>query len=66
MDPHLQGGAVFRERGAEEGDDGVKDDIDDVFLQDGISKTLLSFVTNLQRREHHRHIKLYVCVCVCN
>lgn len=46
--PDLQRGAVLRKGGAEEGSDGVEDHVDDVFLQDGIRKTLLSFITNLQ------------------
>lgn len=46
-DPDLQGSAVLRERGAEEGIDGVKDHIYDVFLQDWVRQTLLSFVTDL-------------------
>lgn len=54
--PDLQRRAVLRERGAEEGVDGVKDHVDDVFLQDGIRKTLLSFITHLHR-EPHKHIK---------
>lgn len=45
---HLQRSAVFRERGAEEGVDGVKNHADDVFLQNGIGKTLFSFITDLQ------------------
>ena len=44
----LQGGAVLREGGAEEGVDGVKHHVDDVLLQDGIAESLLSLVTNLQ------------------
>lgn len=47
--PDLQRRAVLGERGAEEGSDGVKDHVDDVFLQDGVSKTFLSLVTNLPR-----------------
>ncbi len=45
--PDLQRSAVLREGGAEEGVDGVEYHVDDVFLQDGIRKTLLSFITNL-------------------
>ena len=51
---HLQGGAVFRERGAEEGVDGVKHHVDDVLLQDRITETLLSVTTNLQKRKRHQ------------
>lgn len=51
----LQRGAVFRERGAEEGVDRVEHHVDDVFLQDGIRKTLFSFIANLQTRNSHSH-----------
>lgn len=52
---HLQRSAVFRERGAEEGVDGVKNHADDVFLQNGIGKTLFSFITDLQRGKNPKH-----------
>lgn len=61
--PDLQRGAVFRERGAEEGVDGVKDHVDDVFLQDGIRKTLLSFITNLQKKKQKGVPLSVLCVC---
>lgn len=60
--PDLQGGAVLRERGAEEGIDGVKNHVDDVFLQDGISKTLFSFITNLQTKNT---LTKPQCECLC-
>lgn len=49
--PDLQRRAVLRERRAEEGVDGVKHHVDDVFLQDGIRQSLLSFVTHLHRKK---------------
>lgn len=49
--PHLQGRAVLRERGAEEGVDGVKDHIDDVLLQDGVRKMLLTLIAHLHKAE---------------
>ena len=54
--PDLQRRAVLRERRAEEGVDGVKHHVDDVFLQDGIGQTFVSFVTNLQKK-HKRSDK---------
>lgn len=47
--PDLQRRAVLRERGAEEGVDGVKDHVDDVFLQDGVRKMFFTFVAHLQK-----------------
>lgn len=49
--PHLQGRAVLRKRGAEEGVDGVKDYVDDVLLQDGVRKILLTFIAHLQKSQ---------------
>lgn len=44
---HLQGGAVLRERGAEEGTDGVQHDGQHVLLQGGVSQALLTLAANL-------------------
>lgn len=65
LGPDLQRRAVLRERGAEEGVDGVKHHVDDVFLQDGIRKSLLSLVTNLQKeKEKHMFIFLMSLVLI--
>lgn len=44
---HLQGGAVLRERRAEEGVDGVQHDSQHILLQGGVSQALLTLTADL-------------------
>lgn len=52
--PDLQRRAVLRERGAEEGVDGVKDHVDNVFLQDGVREMFFTFIAHLQKEHQHK------------
>ena len=47
---HLQGGAVLRERGAEESADGVQHDGQHVLLQGGVSQAPLTLAANLEQK----------------
>lgn len=60
--PDLQRRAVLREGRAEEGTDGIKHHIYDVFFQDGISQALLSFIADLHKQRKELKHTLVVCL----
>lgn len=60
--PDLKRCAVLREGGAKKGIDSIKNDVDDVPLQDGIRETLLSFITHLHIQQKHLKNRLFFCV----